>query len=174
MGVIEPATINISQYGGCTMAKRWTAVTVIGLALCVTANLAQGEVFVYPKSGQSQDQFEYDQFQCHKWAQQQTGVDPTQPAQVASPAPPQGGQVVRGAAGGAALGAIGGAIGGDAGKGAAIGAGVGAAAGLMKKSRQSQQAAAAQQQAQSQQQANLQRYEKAYATCLAGRGYQVR
>jgi hypothetical protein len=156
------------------MAKRFTAVTVIGLALCFTANLAQGEVFVYPKGGQSQDQFEYDQFQCHKWAQQQTGVDPAQPQPAASPPPPQGGQVVRGAAGGAALGAIGGAIGGDAGKGAAIGAGVGAAAGLMKKSRQSQQAAAAQQQAQSQQQANVQRYEKAYGTCLAGRGYQVR
>ena len=156
------------------MAKRFTAVTVIGLTLCFTANLAHGEVFVYPKKGQSQDQFEYDQFQCHKWAQQQTGVDPAQSQPAAAAPPPQQGGAVRGAAGGAALGAIGGAIGGDAGKGAAIGAGVGAAAGLMRQSRQNRQSAAAAQQAQSQQQANLQRYEKAYGTCLAGRGYQVR
>ncbi len=156
------------------MAKRFTALTVIGLALCFTANLAQGEVFVYPKSGQSQDQFEYDQFQCHKWAQQQTGFDPAQPQPAAAAPPPQQGGAVRGAARGAALGAVGGAIGGDAGKGAAIGAGVGAVGGRMRQNRQNQEAAAAQQQAQSQQQANLQRYEKAYGTCLAGRGYQVR
>jgi len=156
------------------MAKRWTAVTVIGLALCFTANLAQGEVFAYPKKGQSQDQFEQDQFQCHKWAQQQTGFDPAQPQPAAAAPPPQQGGAVRGAARGAALGAVGGAIGGDAGKGAAIGAGVGAVAGRMKQNTQNQQAAAAQQQAQSQQQGNVQRYDKAYGTCLAGRGYQVR
>jgi hypothetical protein len=156
------------------MAKRRIAVTIIGLALCFTANLAQGEVFVYPKGGQSQEQFEYDQFQCHKWAQQQTGFDPTQPQPAAAAPPPQQGGAVRGAARGAALGAVGGAIGGNAGKGAAIGAGVGATAGLMRQSRQNQQAAAAQQQAQGQQQANVQRYERAYGACLAGRGYQVR
>jgi len=156
------------------MVKRRTAVTGIGLALCFIANLAQGEVFVYPKGGQSQDQFELDQFQCHKWATQQTGVDPAQPQPAVAAPPPQQGGAVRGAAGRAALGAVGGAIGGNAGKGAAIGAGVGATRGLMRQSRQNQQAAGAQQQAQSQQQGNVQRYEKAYGTCLAGRGYEVR
>jgi len=174
MGAIKAAKINSLQHGGRTMAKRLTALMAIGLVLCFTANLVQGEVFVYPKKGQSQDQFEQDQFQCHKWAQQQTGVDPAQPQPAAAAPPPQQGGAVRGAAGGAALGAIGGAIGGDAGKGAAIGAGVGAAAGLMRQSRQNRQSAEAQQQAQAQQQASVQRYEKAYGTCLAGRGYQVR
>mgnify|MGYP001302717989 FL=1 len=115
-----------------------------------------------------------DQFQCHKWAKGQTGADPTQPVQAASPPPPQGGQVVRGAAGGAAIGAVGGAVGGNAGKGAAIGAGVGAAAGLLKKGRQSQQAAGAQQQAQAQAQTGQSNYDRAYGACMGGRGYQVR
>ena len=144
---------------------------IVALAVGLTHSPGLAEVFVYPKQGQNQEQFEYDQFQCHKWAKSQTGVDPTQPA---SPPPPQGGQVVRGAAGGAALGAIGGAIGGDAGKGAAIGAGVGAAAGLMKKARQQQQSQAAQQQAQAQAQAAQSNYDRAYGACMGGRGYQVR
>jgi hypothetical protein len=145
-------------------------VLVVGLAV----GQVWAEVFAYPKKGQSQEQFEKDQFECHKWAKGQTGVDPTQPQQSAAAPPPQGGGAVRGAAKGAALGAIGGAIAGDAGKGAAIGAGVGAAGGAMKRRQQEQQAAQAQQQAQAQAQAARSQYDKAYAVCLEGRGYQVR
>lgn len=155
------------------MTIRTTSIAA-GLAVGLFAGSASAEVFVYPKKGQSQQQFEQDQFQCHGWAKQQTGVDPAQPYAVASSAPPQSGGAVRGAARGAAVGAIGGAIAGDAGKGAAIGAGVGAAGGAMRQRRAHQQAAAETQQAQAQQQANLQRYEKAYSVCLEGRGYQVR
>ena len=143
---------------------------IVALAVGLTHSPGLAEVFVYPKQGQNQEQFEYDQFQCHKWAKGQTGVDPSQPAQAAPPPPQQGGEVIRGAAGGAALGAIG----GDAGKGAAIGAGVGAAAGLLKKSRQQQQSQAAQQQAQAQAQAAQSTYDRAYGACMGGRGYQVR
>jgi len=145
------------------------ALVVFGLAVA-----AHAEVFVYPKQGQSQDQFERDQFECHKWAEGQTGVNPSQPsAAVAAPMPEQGG-AIRGGARGAAVGAIGGAIGGDAGKGAAIGAGVGAAAGRMRQNDRNRQAAAASQQAQASQQAGLQRYDQAYAACMSGRAYQVR
>lgn len=154
------------------MTNRWGAVLVT-VSLCLLGTVAHAEVFVYPKQGQSQEQFQRDQFECHNWAQAQTGVNPLQPAQVAAPAPAQGG-AFRGAARGAALGAIGGAIGGDAGKGAAIGAGVGATAGLMRQAQYNAAAAQAAQQAQAQQQANLQRYERAYAACIGGRGYQVR
>jgi len=151
------------------------SVALIGiLALCLVAGQASAEVFAYPKKGQSQEQFEQDQFQCHKWAKGQTGVDPTKPQQSAAAPPPQQGGAVRGAAKGAALGAVGGAIAGDAGKGAAIGAGVGAAGGAMKKRQQQQQSAQAQQQAQAQAQAASAQYDKAYAVCLEGRGYQVR
>ncbi len=142
------------------------------LTICLAAGPGWAEVFAYPKKGQSQEQFEFDQFQCHKWAKSQTGVDPAQPPPPAPP--PQQGGAVRGAAGGAAVGAIGGAIGGDAGKGAAIGAGVGGALGLMRQSARNQQAAQAQAQAQVQAQAARSTYDRAYAACLEGRGYQVR
>lgn len=140
---------------------------------CLLATAAQAEVFVYPKPGVSQDQFGRDQFECHQWAQGQTGVNPSQPVAAQAPVPERGG-AVRGAAGGAALGAIGGAIGGDAGKGAAIGAGVGAGVGLMRQNQRNRQSAQYAQQANAQQESNLGRYEQAYAACLAGRGYQVK
>jgi hypothetical protein len=154
------------------MSKRRTAV-IAGLSVWLLTAVAQAEVFVYPKQGQSQDQFGRDQYECHNWAQGQTGFNPSQPAAAAAPAPQQGG-AIRGGARGAALGAVGGAIGGDAGKGAAIGAGVGATAGLMRQSSQNRQAAQAAQQQQAAQQANLQRYDQAYGACMGGRGYQVK
>jgi hypothetical protein len=156
------------------MSKAWMLALSVGLVLVIGGGPAWAEVFAYPKKGQSQEQFEQDQFACHKWAKSQTGVDPTQPQPAAAAPPPQKGGAVRGAARGATLGAVGGAIGGNAGKGAAIGAGVGATAGAMKQASRNQQAAQAQQQAQAQAQAGRSRYDKAYAVCLEGRGYQVR
>jgi len=155
------------------MLHRGSIAVHVALALCLVASQVSAEVFAYPKRGQSQQQFEQDQFACHQWAKGQTGFDPTKPQQSAAAPPPQQGGAVRGAAGGAALGAVGGAIGGNAGKGAAIGAGVGATAGLLKQGRRNQQAAQAQQQAQAQAQAGYSNYDRAYAGCMAGRGYQV-
>ena len=34
-------------------------------------------VFVYPAHGQSPDQTERDRYECHIWAVQQTGIDPS-------------------------------------------------------------------------------------------------
>src|SRR2546426_5812888 len=133
--------------------KRLMTVSTV-LALLVLTGAAGAEVFVYPKQGQGQDQFQKDQFDCHNWAQGQTGVNPSQPVQVAS-APPQQGGAIRGGARGAALGAVGGAIGGGAGKGAAIGAGVGAAAGLMRQGGAEREAGAANEQGRGRQPAHL-------------------
>ena len=154
-----------------TAARR--AIIAVALSGFV-AGPAAAEVFVYPKAGQSQEQFQKDQFECHNWAKGQTGVDPSQSVAAAPSASPQTGGVVRGGARGAAVGAIGGAIGGDAGKGAAIGAATGAAVGGIRQRSANQQSAAANQQAQAQQQANLQRYDQAYAACMSGRNYQVK
>jgi YMGG-like Gly-zipper len=155
------------------MTNPWMAAMIAALGLFGFAAGAEAEIFVYPKPGQSQEAFEKDQFECHNWAKQETGFDPAKPQTVAA-APPRRGGAVRGAAGGAAVGAIGGAIGGDAGKGAAIGAGVGAAAGAMRQGSQNRQAAEAARQAESEQQASSDRYERAYAACLGGRGYTVK
>ena len=37
------------------------------------------DVFVYPKNGQSQEQQSRDRYECHRWAADQTGFDPTRP-----------------------------------------------------------------------------------------------
>jgi len=153
--------------------KSWVTTIIAGLAAATLVSAAQAEVFVYPKPGQSQDAFQKDQYECHNWAQQQTGFNPAAPPQAAAPPPAQGG-AVRGAARGAAVGAVGGAVAGDAGKGAAVGAAVGGTATVMRNNRANREAAAANQQAQAQQQAAYGNYEKAYATCLSGRGYSVK
>ena len=140
--------------------QRLALAVIAALTACTLAGAAQAEVYVAPKQGQSQQQFQQDQFDCHNWATQQTGFNPSQPVVVNAPPPQQGG-MLRGAAGGAALGAVGGAI----------GAGVGATAGLVRQNRANRASADATRQAQAQQQAGVQAYESAYATCLNGRGY---
>ncbi len=165
------------------------AVFVIGL---VSAPVAAQQLFIYPTQDQSPEQLSRDRYECHTWAVQQTGFDPSnvQLAQIpatAAPLPareaPQGG-LLRGAARGAAVGAVGGAIAGDAGKGAAIGAATGALIGgfrrrdQRRRQRQQQQNYQQQQaQAQMQYQADLAArqggYNRALSACLRGRGYTV-
>jgi hypothetical protein len=154
--------------------KRILTAALLSVFTLVSTGLVEAEMFVYPKKGQSKEQQQKDQYECHLWAVDQTGVDPMKPAQPA-PATAQsgGGEVVHGAARGAALGAIGGAIGGDAGKGAAIGAGVGAGAGAMRRHGREVHQQQAQQQATQQQQGSLQTYQRALGVCMEGRGYQV-
>lgn len=40
---------------------------------------ARDDFFVYPKNGQSKEQQDVDRFECHAWARNETGFDPTQP-----------------------------------------------------------------------------------------------
>jgi hypothetical protein len=37
------------------------------------------DLFVYPKNGQNEQQQATDRYECHSWAREQTGFDPTQP-----------------------------------------------------------------------------------------------
>lgn len=46
---------------------------------------AADDLIIYPKNGQSKEQQAADQFECHSWAKNQTGFDPTQPAGGAQP-----------------------------------------------------------------------------------------
>ncbi len=154
--------------------KRILTIAVLTAFAVASTGLVEAGTFVYPKKGQSQEQQQRDQYECHLWAVDQSGVDPMNPAQPA-PATAQsgGGEVARGAARGAALGAIGGAIAGDAGKGAAIGAAVGGGGGALKRRRGRKQQEQAQQQAVQQQQAGAQTYQRALGVCMEGRGYQI-
>jgi Family of unknown function (DUF6515) len=37
------------------------------------------DIYIYPKNGQSPEQQATDRYECHRWAADQTGYDPTQP-----------------------------------------------------------------------------------------------
>jgi outer membrane protein with glycine zipper len=148
--------------------------SVIALSLLAKPASAQN-MYIYPAQGQSQAQQDKDRYECHNWAVQQTGFDPTQAnagAAYNQPPPPQGG-VLQGAAKGAAVGAVGGAIGGDAGKGAAIGAAAGGLIGGMRRNNQARQQQAASQQQAEAIAAQQDAYNRAFAACLTGRGYTV-
>jgi len=41
---------------------------------------AEGQLFIYPRNNQSEQQQATDRYECHRWSVSQTGYDPTQPA----------------------------------------------------------------------------------------------
>jgi hypothetical protein len=141
------------------------AMIAMALAAFTTVSVAQ-KPSVYPAKKQTAQQQKQDDGECLAWAKKDTGIDP---AAASQPAPQKtgpavgGGERLKGAAGGAVIGGIA----GDAGAGAAVGTVVGGA-----KARKNQQAQ--NQQAQQQQQQARNRYYKAYAACMEGRGYTVK
>lgn len=156
-------------------SRRVASVTAVLVTILLATATSAQQLFIYPLKGQTQQQQQQDRFECHQWAVQQTGFDPTMIAGAPPPPPPPSlaGGAVRGAAAGAALGVVGGAIGGSAGRGAAIGAGTGAVFGTMRRNSQireqhSQQVAVSQQANQ-----QLAAYNRALSACLTGRGYTV-
>lgn len=159
-----------NKYGGTIVV----AFFFIFLLLTTATESAHAELMIYPAKGQKPEQQQKDESECHQWAVEQTGFDPS----IAQEAPPQEekqkGRVVKGAAGGALVGLGIGAIAGDAGKGAAIGAGTGAVAGGVKQRQQNVQKEAVAQQAQAEQQAQVDSYNKAKSACLEGKGYTVK
>lgn len=135
------------------------------------------KLYVFPSKGQSQQQQKKDEFECYKWAMEQSGVDPLNlPKVEAAPAQtgPTGG-AVKGAAKGAAAGAAIGAITGDAGQGAAVGA---VAGGLAGRRAGKQGQAQANQQSQANAAATEQEiknsFVKAFSVCIEGKGYTVK
>lgn len=145
------------------------------LAACLGGGYALGaDLYIYPNKGQSPEQQSRDRYDCHTWAVQQTGVDPTKAQAGAPPPPPPKGGVFKGAARGAAVGAVGGAIAGDAGTGAAVGAATGGLIGGMKQRGQAQQQQQAQANQATQQQGAFAAYNRALSACLSGRSYTVK
>jgi hypothetical protein len=44
-------------------------------------NAGSADVYVYPRNGQNDQQTSNDRYECHSWAVNQTGFDPTRGAQ---------------------------------------------------------------------------------------------
>jgi Sec-independent protein translocase protein TatA len=137
----------------------------------------QMKLYVYPAKGQSKQQQKEDEFECYKWAVEQSGIDPLNLPKVEA-APVQSGPTgaaVKGAAKGAAAGAAIGAITGDAGTGAAVGAAAGAMAGRRAgKQAQAQQNQQSQTNAAASEQAMKDSYMKAFSVCIEGKGYTIK
>jgi hypothetical protein len=135
------------------------------------------KLYVFPAKGQTKQKQKEDEFECYKWATEQSGIDPLNlPKVEAAPVNtgPTGAAVV-GAAKGAAAGVAIGAIAGDAGKGAAIGATAGALAGRRKgKQAAAQQEQQAQAKAAGQEKATKESYTKAFSVCMEGKGYTIK
>jgi hypothetical protein len=144
--------------------------------MCALAGTAAAtEPVVYPAKGQSAEQQERDEFECHQWATKDTGVDPVALAEQQLAATPQTAQRKGGGgAAGAGLGAAGGAIEGDAAAGAARGFGIGRMISVMRSKRQLREQQSANTQDAAALQTQLQTYDRAYAACLTGRGYSVK
>lgn len=158
-----------------TVSRFCLQLTMVSVFLACCCTTSWGELVVYPAKGQDEAQQSSDKGECNQWAIKETGIDPVQLASTATPAPSGGNdrKVVRGAAGGALAGVAIGAIAGDAGKGAAIGATAGGIGGVARGRRQNQTEQSVAVQTQQQQQTALQKYQKAYAACLTGKGYSV-
>jgi hypothetical protein len=141
-------------------------------------------VYFYPTRNQPSAQQDRDKYECHLWAMQQSGFDPSAPSvpphlrTLVVAGPPPGAGVAAGAVTGAVVGV---AVSRpwEAGSGALIGAIAGAAIGGAAESAATEQAreqAAAN--ANNVRAAALERqasnYRRAMAACLEGRGYSVR
>src|SRR5580693_5421753 len=144
---------------------------------------APAQLVVYPAKGQSPEQLERDRYECHVWAVQQSGFDPSQPGVppgqrvVVQPANPPGSGTAIGAIAGAILGA---AIAGprNAGAGLVFGGITGAAVGTASDANAQAQANAEQSRLDAGYNAaaaqNMQRsanYRRAISACLDARGY---
>jgi Glycine-zipper domain len=138
---------------------------------------AQTDIFIYPAKGQNQAQQDKDRYECHSWAVQQTGFDPSRP-QIPNSQPPQQSQptqphILKGAGRGAALGAVGGAITGDAGKGAAAGAAMGGIVGGFRRRDERMRQADVRADSAAATSPRRSDYMRAMSACLQGRGYTV-
>ncbi len=143
---------------------------------------APPRLIIYPAKGQSQQQQERDRYDCHVWAVQQSGFDPSAPGVpagqrvVVEPGTPPGAGTAVGAIAGAILGA---AIAGprDPGLGLVFGGLTGAAVGTAADANAQAQANAEQahldQRYEQQNAEAFNSYRRAISACLDARGYTI-
>ena len=145
------------------------------MAGLLSASVAGAEPVAYPAKGQSSDQQNRDEYECHESAQKETGVDPVALAEQAT-APSSSGSKSGPGSGlpSAGIGAMRGAADGDAGAGALHGAGMGRLIAVVRSRRQMEKQQEAASDKNADVRAQLDKYDRAYSACLTGRGYSVK
>jgi hypothetical protein len=147
------------------------------MALLLAAGVAVAEPVAYPANGQSFDQQNQDETECHEWAQKDTGVDPVAVAEQATGSSQPNSESKSGLGSGlrgAGVGAMRGAAGGDAGAGALRGVGIGRLVAVVRARRQMEKRSEGAGATNSELRAELEKYDRAYAGCLTERGYTVK
>jgi hypothetical protein len=181
-----------SRISGTTLVNAVAGALILSATVVPGPASAQSGIYAYPAKGQSQEQQQQDQIQCHQWAVNQTGFDPNFPPPDVAPrasgsVQASSGVFGRGAYGeggglldagkGAGLGAIGGAIAGNPAAGAAIGALSGLFLGGIRRSNEASERQAwhrqHQQEVAAQRRQQVADWNRAYFTCMTGRGYRV-
>lgn len=175
-----------------------TGLTVKACGLIAIFNLAGQavmgqDIYVYPASGQTDDQLADDRYTCHSWAVEESSFDPSKfdevelPRTVRVPVAKNDaeGAAKKGTIVGAVAGGIIGAHDGDAPKGVVIGAVLGTMAGAtieqqgQQKARETAKVKAQNEadeiaRARSELALRKSNYRRALTACLEGRGYTVR
>jgi hypothetical protein len=178
--------LTLAWFAAMTIAATAQADDVAVPPLPADATAATGaDIYVYPTNGQSDRQLDRDRYECHGWANKQSGYDPSQP-QMASPRkpvaalPPDHRGAVNGAVAGAVIGA---SVSGyhDAAEGAVVGAVAGMVIGAatdLARAREAGALASRQSAAEQAEQARIEKqaydYRRAITACLEGRGYTVK
>lgn len=137
-------------------------------------------MYFYPERGQDAARQDRDRYECYRWAAHETSFDPgmtptSAPPRMAGPPPPNGANVIGGAATGAVIGAIA-APGRSAGEGAVIGAIFGTLLGAAAEQNQQyayESAAARNAQMQASARVPMDDFRRAMSACMGGRGYRV-
>lgn len=167
--------------------KALIRMTCCLLMLPSVAFATQDNLYIYPASGQTEQQLEQDRYHCYVWASRETGFDPTSTQPVTRMVKvPVGANKNKGAASaGTVVGTIAGAAIGSRHHRVAEGAIVGAVAGTVigsviedsgQKAARQEAEQKAEDVAQQQQDAALGKseYRRAFSACLEGKGYVVR
>jgi hypothetical protein len=160
-----------------TVALPLGAVIALGAYAQQPSVAASLGVAVYPSDGQTREKQAADESECYAWAQQSTGVDPSNPAAPQEAAPPPQGDVAGSAARGAFRGAAKGYLLGevtdnDTGDAARAGAVVGASKGARSTAaRNKMTQTQAQQQQEQATQGRMQSFKNGFSACMTGRKY---
>ena len=153
---------------------RWMLMIACWCSAAYATAAWGGEPEVYPAKGQTAEQQERDQYECHEWATKETGVDPVALAEQKLSPTPSAEHGLGGAGASAGIGAMRGAAEGDAAGGAARGFGIGRMISVLRAKRQLREQQSANTQEKSTLNEQLDKYDRAYSACLTGRGYTVK
>ncbi len=133
------------------------------------------DIIIFPANDQDLEKQEFDEFKCYKWSVGNTGYDPMNSVKEEVPTDKLGpdGSAVKGAVGGAVFGALIGAVAGDTKKGVKIGAVAGGLSGAASKASRDAEIRESIRQQQEQNKAALEKFKKAFCTCMDAKGYKA-